>query len=127
MREVQPIARLDVSYGVVGEFSSEYLAESGRRIPILGRISINGNVEYLGVPDFHRTGGPFWTANLLDTCSSWGDGGTTTNHNWGSQPGGSSVSVIVPLNFPVRVLPVYVCRISNNICAAARRIRDDHI
>ena len=49
---------------------------------IFGRISINGSVEYLGVPDFQRTGGPDWTANLLAPRYSWVDGGTTTNQNW---------------------------------------------
>ena len=55
---------------------SDYLNEIGRRIPILGRISINENVEYLGVTDFHRTGGPFWAINILSPCSIRGYFGT---------------------------------------------------
>ena len=57
-REFHPKARVDVGTGVVGVFTSGYLTVNGRRIPIFGRISINGSVELLGVPDFHRTNRP---------------------------------------------------------------------
>ena len=87
-REIHPTAQVDVSAGVFGEFATNYLTESWRRIPIFGRISINGNVEYLGIPDFHRTVDPAWTAYILSPRSSWGEGDTTTNKNWGSQLGG---------------------------------------
>ena len=110
-REVHPNVRVDFYAGVVGEFLSDYLTESGCRIPIIRRISINGSVEYLGVPGFHRTGGTFWAANLLAPRSSWGDSGTTTNQNCGSQPWVPSGSVAVPWNHPIFVLPVYVRRI----------------
>ena len=76
-------------------------------------------MEWLDVPDLHRTDGTAWTANLLAPCSSWGDGGTTTNQNWGSQSGGSSGSFSIPWNRPVRVLPVYRHRISENTRAAS--------
>ena len=77
--ELHPIAQVDVGAGIVREFATNYLTESGRRIPIFGRIYINGSVEWLGVPDFYRSDGPAWTANILDPHSSWGDVGTTTN------------------------------------------------
>ena len=48
-------AQIYVGAGVVGEFLSDYLTESGRRIPILGRISINGSVEWLAITALHRT------------------------------------------------------------------------
>ena len=76
-REVHLTAQVDVGTGNVRYLSSDYLTESGRRIPIIGRISINGSVEWLGVPDFHRTDGPV----VVALRSSWGDGGTTTNQN----------------------------------------------
>ena len=41
------------------ELSSDYLTEGGIKIPLLGKISINGSFEHLGVPDAYRTGGPF--------------------------------------------------------------------
>ena len=88
-------------------------------ILILGRISINGSVKWLGVPDFHRTGGPFWTANLLAPRSSWGYGGTTTNQNWGIKPGGPYGSVAVMWIHPVPVRPAYTPRIMEKAHATA--------
>ena len=111
----------------MGDFSSNYITESGRRIPILGQISINRSVEDLGIPDFHRTGGPFWDDNLLDPCSSWGDGGTTTNQNWLFQPGGTYGSVAVPWSLPIPVCLAYVHRSPENTRADACRVCDNHL
>ena len=44
MHEVHPTARVDISAGVVVEFLSDSLTESGRRITILRKISMNGSV-----------------------------------------------------------------------------------
>ena len=91
-------------------------------IPIIVRVSINRSMEWMGVPYFHRIDGPTWTANLLALYSSWVDGGSTTNPNCGSQPGEPSWSIAIPWNCPVRVLPVYCCRISENTRAASMTI-----
>ena len=80
-REFYLTVQVDVGAGVVGEFATYYLTESWHRIPIFGRISINGSVEWLGAPEFHRTDGPAWTANILATRSICKNGGTTTNQN----------------------------------------------
>ena len=109
-REVRLTARVDVGAGFVGEFLSDYLTESGCRIPIISRISINGSVEHFGVPDFHRTGGTIWAANLLAPRSSWGDGGTTTNQNWLIQPWGPYGNVAAPWSRPIPVHPAYIPR-----------------
>ena len=53
--EVHIKAQVDVSDGVVGYLFPNYLTESGRRVPILSQIPINGSVKYLGTPDFHKT------------------------------------------------------------------------
>ena len=42
--EVHPTAQVDIIAGVMGEFSSDSLTESGRRITILRKISMNGSV-----------------------------------------------------------------------------------
>ena len=68
--EVHLTEQVDFGTGVVGGFTSDYLTESGRRFLILGQISINVSVEYLGIPNFHRIGGPFWASNLLAPRSS---------------------------------------------------------
>ena len=64
-RAFHPTVQLDVVSGLVGEFSTDYLTEIWCRVPIFGINSINVSVEWLGVPDFFRTYGPAWNANLL--------------------------------------------------------------
>ena len=125
-RESHPAVQVEVGAEFMGEFSSNYLIKNKRRIPIIGRILINGSVEWLGVPDFHRTGGTFWDHNLLDLCSSWGYSDTTTNQNWGSQPGGPYGSDSVLWSCPVRVMPAYVRRSTENTRATARHIHENH-
>ena len=95
-------------------------------IPILGQISINGSVEYLGIPDFHSTGGLFWADNLLAPRYTWGEGGNTTNQNWGIQSGVTYGSVDVPWSRPIPACPGYVPRSPENARAAARHICDNH-
>ena len=92
---------------------------------MFGINSINGSVQWLGVPDFLRTDGPAWTANLLDTHPSWGDQGSSTNPNWGSQYGGHSDSVLIPWDCPVCVLPVYRHIILENSHTATRRVHNN--
>ena len=57
--ELHPTAQVYVGAGSVGQLFSDYLAENGRRIFILGQIPINGSVKFLGIFNFHRTSGPF--------------------------------------------------------------------
>ena len=79
--EVHAIAQVDVGAGFIGEFTSNYLTADGRRIPIFDRKSINGSVEWLGVPAPVRTYGASWADNILFTSTSWGASGTATNSN----------------------------------------------
>ena len=83
------------------------------------RNSINGSVEWLGVPDLLSTNGPACTVNILAPHPSWRDRGSSTNPNWVSQSGGVFGSVSIPWNHPVRFLPVYHCRVFENMRAAA--------
>ena len=48
-REVHPTTRVEVIAGTVGKFTANYLAENGRRIPIIGRLSINNSVHFWGL------------------------------------------------------------------------------
>ena len=63
--EVHPTARVDVGAGFIGEFSTNYLIEDGRRIPMFGVNSINGSIQWLGVPYPLRTDGHPWADNML--------------------------------------------------------------
>ena len=125
--EFHPTVIVDVRAGIVGQISPNYLTENRTRVLVYTQISINGSVEYLGIPNFHRTGRPFWGNNILDPCSNWGgttrgEGCTTTNLNWGSQP---DVSVL--WRHAVLACPTYLLRILVNPCAAAHRVRGDHL
>ena len=48
-REFLPTAQIDVGVETVGQFSTHYFSENGRRIPITSQIPINGSVKLLGI------------------------------------------------------------------------------
>ena len=68
---------------------------------------INGSFEWMDVPDFLRTDGTPWTANILDPYSGWGRRGPSTSQNLSSGSGGYSDSVHINLNRPSCALPIY--------------------
>ena len=74
-REVHPFARIDVGDFRVDYFRTAYATEIGRRVYIYGQKSINGSVEWLGVPALSCGTGFTWTENILVPNSRWGDGG----------------------------------------------------
>ena len=45
--KVHPTACGEVPAGTVGDFFTDYLAENGRQIPIIGQLSINNSVQFL--------------------------------------------------------------------------------
>ena len=124
-REVHPTSRIDVGAGFVGEFATDYLTPSWRRVPIFGVNSINGSVQWLGVPHFVRTDGTAWTDNILDPSTSWGNCGTNTNPNLGSQSGVTYGSVSVPCSGHICAMPAFVRRSPENTRSAVRRVRDN--
>ena len=72
---------------------------------MFGVNSINGSIQWLGVPAPLRTDGPPWADNILVPIPAWGNGGTSTNSNWVSQPGGPYESAAIPWCGPVRAIP----------------------
>ena len=56
--EVHPSARIDVSAFVSEKFATNYITPTWRRVPMFGRKSINGSVEWLDVPSFLQNDGP---------------------------------------------------------------------
>ena len=52
---IQPKAQVEIAAGIVGQFTTNYLAENGRIIPIVGQISINGSVQLLDISIFPET------------------------------------------------------------------------
>ena len=61
---LHPKAGVEVGSGTVGELTTNYLAENGLIISIIGKLSINGSVQFLGIPNF--SGGVYCC--LLKTC-----------------------------------------------------------
>ena len=50
--KVHPTYQLDVGDGTMEEFMTNYLAENGRIILIIGQPSINRSVQFLGITNF---------------------------------------------------------------------------
>ena len=107
---------------------SDYLAENGHIIPIIGQIYINVGVELLGIPNLHRTNGTMFTDNLLapNDNTDWGDS-VTSNQNWPVLLGGPYSNVSVAWHGAVSTRPVYMPSRPENARAAARRVCDDFL
>ena len=63
-------AQVEVGAGTVGDFTTNYLGENGRRILITRQLSINGSVQFLGIPNFVRGIGFSFIENLQDPTFS---------------------------------------------------------
>ena len=121
-REVHPTAQIDIGAGTMGQFSYDYLAENGWRIPILGQISINGSVKMLGIPNLCRTSGPMFIENLLALILSVGVIRT------GSFPWGGAYSMwSVPCSSFIPAHPTYMPRSPENARADACRVCDNSL
>ena len=104
------------------QFYSNYLAENGRRIPIISQISINGSVKLLGIPNFHRTSGPMYNDNLLAPHDTTGCGYSgTPNQNW---PLSRPRNVSTPWRGAIHARPAYISRSLENARADARLVCD---
>ena len=92
---------------------------------MFGRISINGSIEWLGVPNFLRNDGPPRKLNILAPYANWGDKGYNTSPNLVSGSRENSDGVSINWNCPAHILPVYHRRIFENTRSAARRTHED--
>ena len=63
--EVNPAVRVEILAGTVGEFVTDYLAENGGWIAIIGELSVNGSAQFLGLYDQAWGSGLRYIANLL--------------------------------------------------------------
>ena len=89
IRKIYPTAQIEVGAGTVGELTTNYLAENGRRILIIGQISINISVQFLGIPNFFSNSRLLFCENLQDPTVLIGWGHIdTTNHNCRVMSGG---------------------------------------
>ena len=49
--EVHPTVHVDFLAGTVGDFVTDYLDKNGSRIDIIGKLSVNNGVQFLGLSD----------------------------------------------------------------------------
>ena len=120
------IAQVEVGAGTVGEFTTNYLAENGRRIPIIGQLCINGSIQFLGIPDFFRGSGLSFIEKLKSPTDSTGWGhGDTSNKNWGVMPGGAYINDTVSWGTNILAHPSYIYRSLVNPRNDVHRVRDD--
>ena len=84
IHKVHPTARFNVISGTVGELVIDYLAKNGRKIQIIGKLSINDSVQLLVVPAQALGHGFPFLRNLQAPSEKilWGSG-NTSNQNWG--------------------------------------------
>ena len=66
------VAQVEVTAGTVGEFVTDYLAENGCIIQIIGQLSVNDSVQFLSVPDQGRGSGLLFICNLMDRIEAIG-------------------------------------------------------
>ena len=80
--EVHPTAQEEFIAGTFREFLIDYLAENGRRIQIIGQLSINDSIQFLGVLDQSQGRGLPFPCNLQSSseATGWGSG-HTSNQN----------------------------------------------
>ena len=112
----------------MGEFTTDYLAKNGRRIPIIGQLSINKSVPFLGILDFVKGSGLLFLPNLQAPTDPivWGHGGTS-NHNWGVIPGGPYRNTSVTWGTAVTSRMDYMPRSKVNPCTAVHCVHDEFL
>ena len=122
-RKVHPFTRIDVGDFSRDCFYTAYVTEIVRKVFIYGQKSINGSVEWLGVPAPPCDTGVTWTENISVPNPRWGDGRgykcwALANHSRPRFRGRS-----VPWHGVVPFCPAYVPSSPENERARARRVR----
>ena len=64
-REVNTTSFVDIPAGTSGEFVTDYLAENGRQIRIIGELTIKGSIQFLVLYD------QVWVIGLLYISNLW--------------------------------------------------------
>ena len=82
--KVHPKSQVQVIYGTVGEFLTDYIAKNGRIIQIIRQIPINYSVQFLGVPDNGGGSGFPFICNLQAPVEDTGwESANNCNQDWG--------------------------------------------
>ena len=85
-RKVHPTERVEVAAETAGEFVTDCLAENGRRIEIIGKLSVNNSVQFWDMNDQGGGSGMPFIFNLLAYIDSTGWGGSNySDQDWGGR------------------------------------------
>ena len=126
--EVHPTAQIDVVAETVGQFLTQYFSVNGRRIPIIGQISINRIVKILCIPADTWGCEITFIENIQASTLTHGWGGAnTSNKNWPVILGGPYSNVSVAWVSPTPAHNDYIPRSLDNPRAAALRAHDDFL
>ena len=71
-RKVHPTAQVEVVLGTFVDFVTNYLAENGRRIHIIGQLYVNNSVQFWSVTNQGRGIGFLSICNLQDPVEATG-------------------------------------------------------
>ena len=105
-REVHLTARVDIPAGTVGEFFTGYFIENVQHKQIIGELSINGSVQFIGISDVWGSRFPFipnprdpeisirWSSTGPDN-SNGNPGSDTVTGRWGGSFDDSTVNLSV--------------------------------
>ena len=121
-----PTAQLEVIAVILGEFITNYFAENGSRIPIIGQLSINNSVQFLGIPDHGGEGGLSFLYNLQAPAeATWWGSGHTSIQNWGGSMFGPYSMTNVAWGASVNPRPSSLLWSLSNAHAARHRVCDN--
>ena len=127
-REVHPTAQVEVTAGTVRNFVNDYLAENGRRIEIIGQLSVNNSVQFWGVPNQSVGIGLPFICNLLYRVEAigWGSG-NCSNQVWGSRFNDAYSMTNVAWVDSINPLLSYLLQSHVNPHAARHRFHNDFL
>ena len=77
--------------GTVGDFVTNYLSENGRRNQVIGELSINGSVQFIGLYQIWVSGLPYIT-NLWDHVEATGWHSSSNGNPGSGTPGSSNIT-----------------------------------
>ena len=134
--EVHPTARIDIPAGTVGFFFTEYFSENGQRNCIIGELSINISIQFIGLSKIWGSGFPFIPSpRAPDISSGWGStGDANSNGNpgftivtgiWGGSFSNSTMNCSGNWSGYVNSIPCYLLWSPTCSCFDQRLIRND--
>ena len=103
-----------------------YLTENGHRIQIIGKISINDSVQFLGVTAQAWGNGLPFLCNLQETyeATGWGSGNYSIQ-DWGGSMLDTNIITNIAWGASVNPLPAYLSRSPVNPRAAQHRVHNN--